>query len=281
MSAAASRAAHLLVDREPFIFEDRLAGRLLDEQGEAMIPYHRTSGSHPVLAGTRLAVTVRSRYAEDQLATAVGRGIDQYVILGAGLDSFAYRSPLASRVHVFELDAPATQEWKRDRLSSAGIEALGEVEFVPIDLRTEPVIERLTAAGFSMSRPSFVSWLGVSFYLEENDIRVTLGAVGKLAAGSELVVDYVITPEFRDPDGEVYAGFAKPVAAQSGEPWLSELSPDHMAELLTEAGFSVVEQRGQRNAIDASLWNRSDGLKPSELWMIARALLQSPSLMRN
>jgi methyltransferase (TIGR00027 family) len=281
MSAAASRSAHLLVDREPFIFEDRLAGRLLDEQGEAMIPYHRASGSHPVLAGTRLAVTVRSRYAEDQLAAAVARGIDQYVILGAGLDSFAYRSPLASRLHVFELDAPATQEWKRDRLLSASIEALGEVEFVPIDLRTEPVLDRLTAAGFSAARPAFVSWLGVSFYLDEQDIQKTLGALGALAPGSELVMDYVLTPELRDAEGEIYAGFAKPVAAQSGEPWLSELSPDHMAELLTEAGFSVVEQRGQRNAIDALLWDRSDVLKPSELWMIARALVWSPSPMRN
>ncbi len=271
MSAAASRAAHLLVDREPFIFEDRLAGRLLDEQAEAMIPYHRASGSHPVLAGTRLAVTTRSRYAEHHLAAAVGRGIDQYVILGAGLDSFAYRSPLAPRLHVFELDAAATQEWKRERLSTGGIEALGQVEFVPIDFRTEPVIERLAGAGFSTARPAFVSWLGVSFYLDERDIRMTLVALSALAPGSELVMDYVLTPDFRDAEGEVYASFAKPVAAQSGEPWLSELSPDRTAELLAEAGFSVVEQRGQRTAIDAALWNRTDGLKPSELWTIARA----------
>jgi methyltransferase (TIGR00027 family) len=271
MSAAASRAAHLLVDTEPFIFEDRMAGRLLDEQGEAMIPYHRASGSHPVLAGTRLAVTTRSRYSEEHLAAAVARGIDQYVILGAGLDSFAYRSPLATRLRVFELDAPPTQEWKRERLASAGIAALGDVTFVPIDFRTEPVIDRLTAAGFSAARPAFVSWLGVSFYLDEQDIRKTLGALGTLARRSELVMDYVLTPELRDADGEIYAGFAKPVSAQSGEPWLSEFTPERMAELLADAGFNVVEQRGQRSAIDESLWKRSDGLKPSELWMIARA----------
>jgi methyltransferase (TIGR00027 family) len=271
MSAAASRAAHLLVDTEPFIFEDRMAERLLDEQGEAMIPYHRASGLHPVLAGTRLAVTTRSRYAEEHLAAAVARGIDQYVILGAGLDSFVHRSGLAACVPVYELDAPATQEWKRERLASAGIEALGEVSYVPIDFRTESVIDRLTAAGFSSARRAFVSWLGVSFYLDEQAIRKTLGALGALAPRSELVMDYVLTPELRDPDGETYAGFAKPVAAQSGEPWRSEFTPERMTELLTEAGFTVVEQRGQRAAIDESLWTRTDGLKPSELWMIARA----------
>ncbi len=271
MSAAASRAAHLLVDSEPFIFEDRIAEKLLDEQGAAMIPYHRASGSHPVLAGTRLAVTTRSRYAEEYLAATVTRGIDQYVILGAGLDSFAYRSPLASRVRVFELDAPATQEWKRERLSSAGIEKLGQVTFVPIDFRTDSVIERLAAAGFSAARPAFVSWLGVSFYLDEKDVRKTLGALGTMAPGTELVMDYVLPPELRDAGGEIYAGFAKPVAAQSGEPWVSEFTPERMSELLSEAGFEVVEQLGQRGAIDASLWNRSDGLKPSELWTIARA----------
>ncbi len=271
MSAAASRAAHLLVDTEPFIFEDRLAERLLDAQGEAMIPYHRASGSHPVLAGTRLAVTTRSRYAEERLAAAVARGIDQYVMLGAGLDSFAYRSPLASHLRVFELDAPATQEWKQERLASAGIEALGEVTFVPIDFRTEAVIDRIAARGFSVARPAFVSWLGVSFYLEEEDIRATLGALAALATGTELVMDYVLPPEVRDADGEIYAGFAKPVAAQSGEPWLSEFTPERMSELLVEVGFRVVEQRGQRGAIDESLWTRSDGLKPSHLWMMARA----------
>jgi methyltransferase (TIGR00027 family) len=271
MSAAASRAAHLLVDSEPFIFEDRVAEKLLDEQGAAMIPYHRASGSHPVLAGTRLAVTTRSRYAEEHLGAAVARGIDQYVILGAGLDSFAYRSLLASRLRVFELDAPATQEWKRERLSSAGIEKLGEVTFVPIDFRTDSVVERVMAAGFAAARPAFVSWLGVSFYLHEEDIRKTLGALAALAPGTELVMDYVLTPELRDADGEIYAGFAKPVAAQSGEPWVSEFKPERMSALLAEAGFRVVEQCGQRTAIDESLWTRTDSLRPSKLWMMAHA----------
>ena len=111
----------------------------------------------------------------------------------------------------------------------------------------------------------------MTFYLTEERIRTALRALGGLAPGTELVVDYVLTPELRDPDGEIYAGFAQPVAEQSGEPWLSEFTPEQMAALLSEAGFTDVEQRGQRAAVDASVWNRTDGLTPSELWMMAHA----------
>jgi methyltransferase (TIGR00027 family) len=121
LTAAAARAAHLIVDSAPTIFADRLASRLLGEQAGELIGYHRAHGSHLVLAAARAQVTCRSRYAEDRLTDAAERGITQYVILGAGLDSFAYRSPLAGRVRVFEVDHPATQQWKRSRLAAARI----------------------------------------------------------------------------------------------------------------------------------------------------------------
>jgi len=120
LTAAAARAAHLIVDNEPVIFADTLAQALLGERAEELISYHRAHGTHPVLAGARAQVTCRSRYAEDRLADAVGRGVDQYVLLGAGLDSFAYRSPLAGQVRVFEVDHPATQEYKRRAWETAG-----------------------------------------------------------------------------------------------------------------------------------------------------------------
>ena len=113
LTAAAARAAHLIVDNEPVIFADTLAQAMLGERAEELISYHLAHGTHPVLASARAQVTCRSRYAEDRLADAIGRGIGQYVLLGAGLDSFAYRSPLAGRVRVFEVDHPATQEYKR------------------------------------------------------------------------------------------------------------------------------------------------------------------------
>ena len=111
--AAAARAAHLIVDDDPPIFADTLAEAMLGERADELIGFHRAHGTHPILSGARAQVTCRSRYTEDSLAAAIGRGIGQYVLLGAGLDSFARRSRLAAQVRVFEIDHPATQEWKR------------------------------------------------------------------------------------------------------------------------------------------------------------------------
>ena len=110
LTAAAARAAHLIVDSGPPIFADTLAEAMLGERAGELIGFHRAHGTHPVLACARAQVACRSRYAEDRLADGVRRGIGQYVLLGAGLDSFGYRSPLAGRVRVFEVDHPATQE---------------------------------------------------------------------------------------------------------------------------------------------------------------------------
>jgi methyltransferase (TIGR00027 family) len=121
LAAAAARPAHPVVDREPLIFRDPVAADLIGEPGAEMVGYHRRSGDHIVLAGTRAQVTVRSRWTERRLAELADQGLDQYVILGAGLDSFAYRSPPAGRLRVFEVDHPATQRWKRDLLDAAQI----------------------------------------------------------------------------------------------------------------------------------------------------------------
>ena len=109
LAVAAARSAHLVVDREPLIFRDPLAADLIGAPGAEMVGYHRRSGDHIVLAGTRAQVTVRSRWAEERLANLATGGLDPYVVLGAGFDSFAYRSPLAGRLRVFEVDHPATQ----------------------------------------------------------------------------------------------------------------------------------------------------------------------------
>jgi methyltransferase (TIGR00027 family) len=121
LTAAAARAAHLIVDNGPTIFTDSLASPLLGEQADELIGYHRAHGTHLVLSAARAQVTCRSRYTEDRLADGAERGITQYVILGTGLDSFGYRSRLARRMRVFEVDHPATQQWKRSRLAAARI----------------------------------------------------------------------------------------------------------------------------------------------------------------
>src|SRR5215472_15941963 len=116
MTAAAARAAHLVVDEPPFIFADTCAAAVLGQRAEELVGYHLNHGSHPILAAARSQVVCRSRHTEDRLAAAVATGVSQYVILGAGLDTFGYRSQLAADVRVFEVDHPATQGWKRSAL---------------------------------------------------------------------------------------------------------------------------------------------------------------------
>jgi methyltransferase (TIGR00027 family) len=162
LTAAAARTAHLIVDGEPHIFADTLAAGILGEQAEELLRYHRVSGDH-ILRGARTQVVVRSRYTEDRLAEAMKNGMAQYVLLGAGLDSFGYRTE--SAVRVFEVDHPATQEWKKAHLEKAGIAVPGTVSFVAADFEADSLGDRLTAAGFDPARPAFVSWLGVVMYL--------------------------------------------------------------------------------------------------------------------
>jgi methyltransferase (TIGR00027 family) len=268
LTAAAARAAHLIVDAEPIIFADTLAARLLGDQADTFLDYHRNHGSHTVLAGARAQVTVRARVAEDRVAAGLARGIDQYVILGAGLDSFAYRSDLPLRV--FEVDHPASQAWKRQRLDDAGIPIPASVTYVGVDFETEPMRDALLRGGFDPHRPAIVSWLGVTMYLSRTAIADTLGVIGSFASGTELVLDYMLTAELRDEAGQTYADLIAPVTAERGEPWLSFFRPDDMSSLLSAAGFGAITHTRQRD-IDAALWDRTDALRPAELSVLARA----------
>ena len=274
LTAAAARAAHLIVDGKPVIFADTAAEAMLGERAEEFIAYHRAHGTHPVLAGARTQATCRSRYAEDSLARGIGRGISQYVLLGAGLDSFAYRSPLAGRVRVFEVDHPATQEYKR-RVGGAAASgrALDGVTFVPVDFTRDSLAEALGRAGFDAGRPAFVSWLGVTMYLDEGAIEATVSALGRFAPGSEIVVDYMLPAGMRDAAGQTYAELVGQAAAERGEPWLSVFTPEAMAALLARHGFGPARDVGQRDMIPAAAWDRSDALHPAELSHIAHAVI--------
>jgi methyltransferase (TIGR00027 family) len=280
MTAAGARAGPLLFGNEPVIFADTLAGALLGDQAEELIGYHRLHGSHLVLAAARGQVTYRSRYVEDCLAAAVAAkpGVAQYVILGAGLDSFGYRSPLAGRVATFEVDQRATQAWKRERLAAAGIAAPGPaVAFVPLDFErqgAESLAEALVTGGFDLSRPALVTWLGVSMYLTTEAIESVLSAVGGwMAAGTEFIADYMLPAGMRDETGDSYVEQVAPFAAAGGEPWLSFLTPSQVASMLTKAGFSRVTHVGQRDVGGPDLWRRNDALAPIELSKLVHAVV--------
>lgn len=271
MTAAAARAAHLLVDSEPRIFADSLAALLLGDLAETFIGYHRQYSDHPLLAGTRAQATCRSRFTEDQLALAAARGTGQYVILGAGLDSFACRSELAGRLRVFEVDHPATQQRKRALLAAAGLAEPPTLTWVPVDFEKDELIASLTAAGLDPAAPAFVSWLGVTMYLTAEAIGATLASLSRLAPGSELITDYMLTADLRDADGVTYADLVMPDSERRGEPWLSFFTPGQMAGLLTRHGFTGVRDVRQRDSISAALWERTDLLRPIELSRLCHA----------
>lgn len=267
LTAAAARAAHLLVDDAPVIFADTLAARLLGDAAEELLAYHRLYGTSPVLAGARTEVLCRSRFTEDLVARS---GLTQHVVLGAGLDTFGYRQGARTAAGqtpptVFEVDHPATQAWKRRALDAAGIAVPADLVLVPVDLETDALVEALVARGFDSSRPATVSWLGVTMYLTAPAIASTLDALGGLAPGTQLVADYVLPAHLRDDAARAYADAVGPVAAESGEPWLSFFAPDELTDLLTARGFTSVRHVSQADSVDPSLWARTDALRPMAL----------------
>jgi methyltransferase (TIGR00027 family) len=271
LATAAARAAHLIIDRAPWIFEDTLALALLGDLAADLIAVHRERATAAVLAALRVAMTTRSRYTEDRLRAAVAHGLRQYVLLGAGLDSFAYRSPWAAPLCVFEVDHPATQAWKRDRLAAAAIPVPPHVRFVPVDLAVDSLGERLGAMGCERSQPAFVSWLGVTQYLSAPAISATLEVIGGFAVGTELVMEYLVPAELRDAAGQALADYFMPRAAAVGEPWVTFLSPSATARLLSARGLVLLDDVGRKDQIEPGLWTRADALSPHELGRLARA----------
>ncbi|MCG6499833.1 class I SAM-dependent methyltransferase [Kitasatospora sp. A2-31] len=272
--SAAARAAHLIVDETPSIFADTLAHTFLGERAEELLDYHRSYGGHPVLSGARTTAVTRSRYTEDRLAELAGRGVDQYVILGAGLDSFAYRSELAASVRVFEVDEPTTQQWKRALLVETGTTVPPSAVFVPVDFEKESarsLADHLVRAGFDPGRPALVSWLGVTMYLTPEAIRRTLAVICGFAPGTELIVEHLLPAGLRDEVGQSYAELVMAAAAEQGEPWQTFLSIEQMDTLLLEHRLQPIEYARQRETINPAEWERTDTLRPFELSVLARA----------
>ncbi|MGI5161184.1 class I SAM-dependent methyltransferase [Microbispora sp. CA-102843] len=271
LHTAAARAAHLIVDGEPVVFRDPFAYALLGECAEDYVRPHREMADHPVLAGLRAAVVTRGRYTEDRLAGAVRRGVRQYVILGAGLDTYACRSA-SGPVEVFEVDHPGTQRWKREAMARAGLPEPPRLTYVPADMETgECPVDRLVAHGFDLARPAFASWLGVTVYLTREAVARTLAGLGRLAPGSEIVMDHLLPEALRGPRAKAYAETLMPLVAEGGEPWLTFLSPREAADLLEEHGFEVVEQVPEGDAAGPALRERTDALAGSEISVITHA----------
>jgi methyltransferase (TIGR00027 family) len=175
---------------------------------------------------------------------------------------------------VFEVDHPATQVWKRGLLSAARISVPDGVRFVPLDLEADALARRLSEAGFDPSQPALINWLGVTIYLTPAAIEGTFSEIATFASGTEVIADFVLPAKLRDADGTAYAELVMPVAAERGEPWLTFLTPGEVCEILTGHGFWPAENVRQRDQIPASLWDRSDSLRPIAFSFVARAILR-------
>jgi methyltransferase (TIGR00027 family) len=192
----------------------------------------------------RIFVAIRSRFAEDALAAAVERGVRQLVVLGAGLDTYAYRTSFGDRLHVFEVDHPATQVWKRQRLEDAAIPIPGSLTFAPVDFELETLAEGLVAAAFDPAQQTFFTWLGVVPYLTEETVWSTLGFIASLPNGAHVVFDYSDPPSSLSAEMRVNHETRAAHVAELGEAWMSYFEADKLRARLLALGFSEVEDLG-------------------------------------
>ncbi len=208
---------------------------------------------------------------------ALERGISQYVILGAGLDSFAYRRrDLEDRLNVFEVDLPAMQRWKKARLQELNIFLPRNLAFVPVDFEKHNMIEELITAGYRPEIPVFFSWLGVTHFLTESAVFQTLREVASTAPGSEIVFEYVLQESLLgNGDRQITAT----LKANPSEPWLSFFNPVELAERVKETGYSEVWDFGQEEANELYFKGRTDVLSPTVLDRLSVNTFRSAHLM--
>jgi methyltransferase (TIGR00027 family) len=188
LSVALRRAAHQIYD-SPVVFDDPIAVGILGAAYAEQLRRTPLQPDRPFSIGLRAFLVARSRYAEDNLREAVSRGVEQYVLLGAGLDTFAYRNPF-SKLRVYEVDHPATQQWKRELLQRNHIAIPESIAYTPVDFERQSLAEELASAGFDSQAPAFFAWLGVVPYLTLEAFRATLGFISAQRPGSGLTLDY-------------------------------------------------------------------------------------------
>jgi methyltransferase (TIGR00027 family) len=269
---AMRRAAHQLLD-DPKVFDDPIALRIIGkESASALQADARQSEATPLSPYLRAFVAARSRWAEDELALGVRRGVRQYVILGAGLDTFAYRNPHPQGVlHVFEVDHPATQTWKRARLEEVGITLPGDLTFAPVDLGTESLSDGLLSAGYDPGKCTFFSWLGVTEYLTTEAVMATLRFIGSAPVGSGVVFDYMLSRSLLTPAQRSRFDALSQRVASAGEPWRAFFDPGLLTGDLRAMGFGYVEDNGPEEINTRYFKDRKDGLRVGSLSHLMKA----------
>ena len=252
MRVAVRRAAHQLLDH-PTVFTDPLA--------LAIVGREPASEEHNAYSrAMRAFIAVRSRFAEDELAAAIERGTRQYVVLGAGLDTFAYRNPYPD-LSVFEVDHPATQAWKHEQLTAAGIDVPPQLTFVPIDFERHTLPNGLMETGFDTGVKTFFSWLGVTPYLTREAFEATLKFVASLPSGCAIAFDFSVARSALNLRERLALDFLASRVAAAGEPFQLFFHPNELIDELKQSGFSHVDHLTPAEINSRYFSNRADGLR--------------------
>jgi methyltransferase (TIGR00027 family) len=276
---------------EPKVFSDSCAWELISDEEresfnevvlEAFARYRpeQVSDDRSVTLDRAVAwyaatslVVARSAFSEQCLREAVDRGVDQYVIVGAGMDTFAVREPqLASRIRVFEVDHPATQTFKRERAALANFALPDNLYFAPADFERETVATALSRMPFDAGKPSFFAWHGVTMYLTRRAIAATLDSIRSIASpGSEIVFDYWDAAGFDVQHRAREVSDMFELVASFGEPFVTGFLPDAMPAELAGHGFMLLEDMGPEEQMRRYFAGRDDGIRPFDIARIARA----------
>lgn len=255
------RALHVLADPPPHVLEDEIGLRLAaPDAGWRERPDMEPRWTSPF----RASIVARARFIEDLVEEQIGRGVTQYVILGAGLDTFAQRRPeIASHLQIFEVDQPGPQAWKRQRLIDLGFGIPNWLHLVPVDFEAgESWWDRLTTAGFDASRPAVVVSTGVSMYLTRDANLAAMRQVAALAQGSTLATSFLLPVELADPEVRPGLEMAAKGARASGTPFISFFTPEEMLALAREAGFKQARHVSAAALAERYFADRTDGLRP-------------------
>jgi methyltransferase (TIGR00027 family) len=266
LRVAIRRAAHQILD-SPRVLEDPVAMRIIGPELAARLTANPGEHSGIASRSLRAFLVARSRFAEDELARAVTNGVRQYVVLGAGLDTFAYRNPHASTsskssgLSVFEVDHPATQAWKREQLRAAEINIPPETVFVPVDFERETIAEGLSRVGFATEQKAFFSWLGVTPYLTDRAFTETVTYIASMPFGSGVVFDYAVPrASLKFLERLAFDRISARVAT-AGEPFQLFFDPKQLADRLHQTGFTHLEDLGIEELNARYFRGRTDKLR--------------------
>ncbi|MFD6161261.1 class I SAM-dependent methyltransferase [Nocardia sp. NPDC060256] len=256
------RAMHVRVDPPPHVLEDEIGLRLVAPDAD----WRDRPDMDPVgTSGFRASMVSRARFVEDLVAEGVEHGVDQYVLLGAGLDTFAQRNPeIASRLTIFEIDQPDTQAWKQQRLTELGLGVPNWLRLVPVDFEAnESWWEQLITAGFDPTRPAVVASTGVSMYLTKETTAATLRQLSELAPGSTVAMTFLLPTELlADPDRAGLQASEKGARA-AGTPFISFYTPQEIQDLAQKSGFKATQHVSGTALADRYFADRTDGLRPT------------------